>query len=89
MSSLSSVVITTAELHSAKSELRFCAVSNPFRGVSEICNDEELWQWSRVEVRLNTFRRSTIPQNNSSSIYQFIIIVTVVAILSFFCILVT
>ena len=30
------VVITTAQLHSTKTELRFCAGSNPARGVSEI-----------------------------------------------------
>ena len=34
------VVITTAQLHSTKSELRFCAGSNPARGVSEICDGE-------------------------------------------------
>ena len=32
------VVITTAQLHSAKSELRFCASSNATRGVWEICD---------------------------------------------------
>ena len=36
------VVITTAQLHSTKPELRFCAGSNPARGVSEICNGEDL-----------------------------------------------
>ena len=36
------VVITTAELHSTKSELRFCAGLNPARGVSEICDGENL-----------------------------------------------
>ena len=36
------VVITTAQLHSTKSELRFCAGSNPARGVSEICDGEDL-----------------------------------------------
>ena len=59
---------TTAQLHSTKPELRFCAGSNPARGVSEIRDGEDLWQWSRLEIRLNTFRRSTIPQNNSSSL---------------------
>ena len=61
------MVINTAQLHSTKPELRFCAGSNPARGVSEICNSEDLWQWSRPEIRLNAFRRSTIQQNNSSS----------------------
>ena len=56
------VVINTAQLHSSKPELRFCAGSNPGRGVLEIRDSEDLWQWSRLEIRLNAFRRSTIPQ---------------------------
>ena len=36
-------VITTAQLNSdLTTELRFCAGSNPARGVSEICNGENL-----------------------------------------------
>ena len=66
------VVITTAQLHSTKPELRFCAGSNPARGVLEICDGEDLWQWSRLEIRLNAFRRSTKPQK------QFIIIIIMV-----------
>ena len=38
------VVITTAQLPSTKSELRFCAGSIPARGLSNICNGENLWQ---------------------------------------------
>ena len=56
------VVITTAQLHSNKPELKFCAGSKPARGVPEIRDGEDLWQWSRLEIRLNAFRRSTIPQ---------------------------
>ena len=57
------VVVTTAvQLHSKKPKLRFCAGSNPACGVSEIRNGKDLWQWSRLEIRLNAFRRSTIPQ---------------------------
>ena len=44
----------TAPLHSTKPELRFCAGSNPVPGMSEIRDDEDLWQWSRLEIRLNT-----------------------------------
>ena len=66
------VVITTAQLHSTKPELRFCAGSNPARGVSEIRDGEDLWQWSRLEIRLNAFHRSTIPQK------QFIIIFIII-----------
>ena len=36
------VVITTAQLQSSKPELRFCAGSNPARGMSEICDGEDL-----------------------------------------------
>ena len=43
----------------------------PARGVLEIWVGEDLWQWSRLEMRLNAFRLSTIPQK------QFIIIIMV------------
>ena len=56
------MVITTTPFHSTKPDLRFCASSNPARGVSEIRDGEDLWEWSRLEIRLNAFRRSTIPQ---------------------------
>ena len=36
------VVNTTARLHSTKPEFRFCAGSNPARGVSEIRDGEDL-----------------------------------------------
>ena len=36
------VVITTAQLHSTKSELRFCTGSNPARSMSEIHDGEDL-----------------------------------------------
>ena len=63
------MVNTTAQLHPTKPELRFCAGSNPARGVPEIRDGEDLGQWSRLEIRLNAFRRSTITQK------QFIIII--------------
>ena len=43
--------------------------SNPASGVSEIGDGENLCQWSGLEIRLNEFRRSTIPQK------QFMIII--------------
>ena len=55
------VVITTAQSHSTKPELRFSAGSNPFCGVWEIRNGEDLWQSSRLDIRLNSFCRSTVP----------------------------
>ena len=36
------VVITTAQFHSTKPELRFCVGSNPARGVSKIRDGEDL-----------------------------------------------
>ena len=36
------MVITTAQLHSTKPELRFCAGSNPAHGVSEFRGGEDL-----------------------------------------------
>ena len=36
------VVITIAQLHSTKPELRFCVVLNPGRGVSKIRDGEDL-----------------------------------------------
>ena len=72
------VVITTAQLHSINSELRFCPSSNSARGVSEIRDGEDLRQWSRLEIRVNAFRWSTIPQKQS------IIIISLAYIISRF-----
>ena len=58
------VVITNAQLHSTKPELTFSAGSNPVRGVSKIL----------LEIRLNVFRRSTIPQK------QLIIIIIIIIV---------
>ena len=69
------LVITTAQLHSTKPELRFCTVSNPAHSMLEIGNGEDLWQWSRLEIRLSTFHQSTIPQK------QFIIIILIIIII--------
>ena len=56
------VVITTTQLHSTKLELRFCACSNPAHSVLDICNGENLWQLSQLDIRLNTSHQSTIAQ---------------------------
>ena len=69
------VVITTAQLHSTKPELRFCTGSNPAWSVSEIHDGEDLWQWSWLKIRLNTFHQSTIPQQQFIIIIIFIIII--------------
>ena len=55
-------IMSTAQLHSTKPELKFCVVSNPARGVVEIRDGENLWQWSQLKITLNAIRRSTIPQ---------------------------
>ena len=46
------VVITTAQLHSTKPELRFCTGSNPAHDMSEIHDGDDLWQWPQLEIRL-------------------------------------
>ena len=56
------VLITTAQLHSTKAELRFHAGSNPAHGMSEICNGEDFWQWSQLDIRLKAFCWSTTAQ---------------------------
>ena len=56
------VVITTAQPHSTKPEIRFCVGSNPVPDISETGNDEDLRQWPRLEIRLNTFHWLTMPQ---------------------------
>ena len=66
------VVITATQFHSRKPELRFCAGSNPARCVPLIDDGEDLWQWSRLEIELNTFHWSTILQK------QFIIIIIII-----------
>ena len=68
------VVITTAQPHSAKPELRFNAGSNPALGVSEIRDGEDFWQWSWLEIRLNAFRWSTIPQKQFIQMFWFVLL---------------
>ena len=63
------VVITTAYIHLTKPVLKFCTCSNPTCGVLEVCSGENLWQWSRLKIKLKPFRWSTVPKK------QFAIIV--------------
>ena len=49
-------------VHSTNPELRFCTGSNPAHGMLEIHDGEDLWQWSLLEIRLNTFCLSIISQ---------------------------
>ena len=52
---------------STKPELRPSAGSNSSRGVSEIPDGEDLWQWSRLEIRLSAFVGEPYRKKNSSS----------------------
>ena len=64
--------MTTDQLPLTKSDLRFCTMSTLARGVSEICDDENLYQGSRLKIwrkRLSSFNRST---------KKFIIIITTI-----------
>ena len=45
--------------------------SNPARGVSENRDGEDLWQWSQLEIKLNAFRRSTIPKKQFRKVITF------------------
>ena len=65
------MVITTEQFHSPIPEHRFYTGSNPAQGMSQIPDGEDLWQWSRLEIRLNVFRRSNIPQKQLNSSVQF------------------
>ena len=69
------VAITIAQVYSTKPELRFCTGPNSARGMSEIHDGEDLWQWSQLEIRLNVFCRSTTPQK------QLIIIIIIIIII--------
>ena len=62
------VVTTTAQLHSTKPEFRFCADSNPARGVLEIRDGEDLWQWSRLEIRIN--KRLSLVNHTTKTIHH-------------------
>ena len=64
------VVITTVQLHLTWFELSFCVDLNPPCRVSEICDGENFWHWSRLKTSINTFRRSTIPANAFQNTFQ-------------------
>ena len=65
------MVITTVQLHTTNPELRLYAGSNPARGVSEIRDGGDLWQWCRLKISLRALPRSSIPQK------QFIMIIII------------
>ena len=61
----------TTSLNEAWTKALLCAGSNPTSGVQEIYVGENLWQRSWLQIRVNAFCRSTIPQK------QFIIIIII------------
>ena len=62
------VVITTAQLHSTKPELRFCAGSKPARGVSEIRDGEDL----TMVPAGNKAKCLSLVNHTTKTIHQFI-----------------
>ena len=65
---MTTLVFTTPQLHSIKPELRFCAGSNPPRGVSEIRDGEDLWRLVSAGNKVKTsFVGQPYHKNNSSS----------------------
>ena len=71
MSQWCPVVVTTfAHLHSTNPELRFFTGSNPAAGVSEVCDDENIRQWSLLEIMPNIL--SANPTKWSVTLKQFV-----------------
>ena len=50
-------------------------VLHRLKSCSENQDAEDLWQWSCLEIKLNTFRRSTTPQNQFTIFIIIIIII--------------
>ena len=67
-----------------KSEIRFCACPNSARGVSEICNGENFWQWSRLEIRHKRLSSLNHYAKTIHHLYQFMPFSLLLAIKSFF-----
>ena len=66
------VVITTAQLHSTKHELRLCGGLNSPRSVSEICDGEIL---SEILTMVPTGNKAKRPSSVNHTTKQFIIII--------------
>ena len=61
---LPAVVSNTAQLYSAKPEIKHCPGWNAVHSVSEVFEGERLRQWSRLEVRFDVLCSSTISQKH-------------------------
>ena len=66
------VVITTAQLHSTKHELRLCGGLNSPRSVSEICDNEIL---SEILTMVPAGNKAKRPSSVNHTTKQFIIII--------------
>ena len=66
------VVITTAQLHSTKHELRLCGGLNSPRSVSEICDGEIL---SEILTMVPTGNKAKRPSSVNHTTKQFVIII--------------
>ena len=64
------MVITAAQLHSTKPELRFYAGQSPSRDVLEIHDGKDHWHLFRLERGLNAVRLSNIPQKTNHHHYN-------------------
>ena len=65
MQSLLPLTITTAQFHSSKPELLFCAGLNTACSVLEISNSEDLWQWSLTVNKAKCF--SSVKHNTKTT----------------------
>ena len=62
------VAIITAQPHSSKAELRFCADLDPSCSVLEIDDGEDLSQWFWLKIRLNAFLSVNHTANKNNSV---------------------
>ena len=76
------VVITIGQLHSAKPALRFCAGSNPARGVSKIRNGEDLL--TMVPAGNKVKRLSSVNHITKTVIIIIIIIIIITCLKDYF-----
>ena len=64
------MVVTTAQLHLAESQLKLVACLNSASNILEVYDDENLRWLPRQEKRHDLLLQSTIPRNNSLSVHH-------------------
>ena len=62
-----SLVITAAQLHLTKPELRFCTGSNSNRDLSKICDGKNIWHWFGWKYGFKPFVNQPFLKNTPSS----------------------